>query len=197
MGYSQFRIFEQSGHATSGAPTITGSAIKLFSEDVEINNTEISISTEETTRTYRGDNRRKEDKILEGLNLTIGFYAISLAARAAITADRVDSNGVLVMKSSTEGNPTVTVFFNYEDEKGQKFNVWLYDVEFSVPGINGKQAGDNPEAQSIGAFASLIKYNGESTPGVMVPSTASSYIAEGTEPTAAGLVLPAAIPSGN
>ena len=59
MGYSCLRIFEQNGSQSNGLPVLSGSAIPLINETVEINNISISISPEQVTKTIKGDNRTK------------------------------------------------------------------------------------------------------------------------------------------
>lgn len=192
MGYSCLRIFEQNGSQSNGLPTLSGSAIPLINETVEINNISISISPEQVTKTIKGDNRTKQDKIVTGYNGTITFYGISDAALAKITANRIDTNGLVLFRRVAGGNPTVTLFCQVEGEKGDKANLWLLDCEFDNPTIEHGQEEDNPKSMSMNFFVSNRTVVGDELFFIKVPSTAAAYVAPGTEPTTSNLPVPVA-----
>lgn len=192
MGYSCLRIFEQNGSQSNGLPTLSGSAIPLINETVEINNISISISPEQVTKTIKGDNRTKQDKVVTGYNGTITFYGISDAALAKITANRIDSNGLVLYRRVASGNPTVTLFCQVEGEKGDKANLWLLDCEFDNPSIEHGQEEDNPPSMSLNFFVSNRTVVGEELFFIKVPSSANAYVSPGTEPTTSNLPVPVA-----
>lgn len=193
MGYSCLRIFEQSGsNQTNGLPVLSGSAIPLLNESVEINNISISISPEQVTKTIKGDNRTKQDKIVTGYNGTITFYGISDTALAKITANRIDSNGLVIFRRVAGGNPTVTLFCQVEGEKGDKANLWLLDCEFDNPSVEYGQEEDNPTTMTLNFFAANRTVNGEEVFFFKVPSNISSYVQPGTEPLSSNLPVPEA-----
>lgn len=184
------RAFPVSGWA-DGKPTIT-SCVPLLKEDIEkeCNNISVVLKVNKVSREYKADNRRKTDEVKYGYDGTVTFYGVDKAALAAITNNYTDANGSTVLKSSSDGSPSVVLFYQGRDERGTKYNMWLYDVEFDDPDINAEQPADQPKESSMTFFAATHIINKESVAGVMVWEGQDGYIAEGTEPTAAGLVMP-------
>ena len=193
MGYSQARFFVKNGVDSNGKPNITGAAIPFLLETNEVNNISLALTPNESEREYKADNRVVKDKVLNGFDGTVAYYGMDKSAMVNLSAFRVDSNNHLVLKGSTDGNPAVVLFARGQNEKGKKFIIWLYDVEFSTPSFNLNQPEDNPSSNSLGFFASKIPYGGEDVFGIIIYEDETGYVAEGTEPTAADLVMPVAV----
>lgn len=191
MGYKQARFFVKDGSNADGSPKIIGTAIPFLLEDEEVNNISLALTPNESEREYKADNRVVKDKVLNGYDGTVAYYGMDKSAMVNLSAFRVDSNNHLVLKSSTSGNPSVVLFARGQSEKGKKYIIWLYDVEFSTPAFNMDQPEDNPKSSSLSFFASKISYGGEDVIGILIYEGEAGYIAEGTEPTTADLVMPA------
>lgn len=192
--YSTLRIFPITGYGADGKPTL-GTPIPLLAvgtSEKEINNISIELTPTESTREYKADNRVEQDDVQTGFEGTVTFYGIDKTAIAAISGHRIDSNNHVVLRSNSEGNPKVCIFAQAKGEKGTKYNLWLYNVEFKGLPFSAGQSEDNPTATSLNFFASAIPYGGEDVFGITVDYGTTGYIAEGTEPTAANLVMPEA-----
>ena len=195
--YAQLRIFPISSFASTGAPTIT-TALPLLARSAsekEINNISLELTPKVVTRTWKADNKEEQDTVKTGYDGTITFYGIDKTAIAAISNNLVDANGHTVLGSSPEGNPKCVLFYHGKNAKGKKYNCWLYSVEFGEVPFKAAQEEDTPDSVSLSFFAETITYTpsggtAHAVQGIIVYEGESGYIAEGVEPTAAGLILP-------
>lgn len=195
--YAQLRIFPISSFAATGAPTITNSLPLLAkgSSEKEINNISLELTPRVVTRTWKADNKEEEDTVKTGYDGTVTFYGIDKTAIAAISNNIIDSNGHTVLGSSAEGNPKCVLFYQGKNAKGKKYNCWLYSVEFGEVPFKAAQEEDTPDSVSLSFFAETITYtpsggSAHAVQGIIVYEGEEGYIPEGTEPTAAGLILP-------
>lgn len=196
--YSKLRVFGISGFdSATGAPTITTSVplLAITSGEQEINNISIELTPRTTSRTWKADNKEDVDTVKTGYDGNLSFYGIDKNAIATITNNITDSKGVTVLGSSTEGNPKVVLFYHGKNAKGKKYNIWLYNVEFGEIPFKSGQEEDTPETLSLSFSANSITYkpatgSARTVQGVVVWEGSTGYLDEGTEPTAANLVLP-------
>ncbi len=197
--YAQLRIFPITAWASTGAPTII-TAVKLLTpsgSEKEINNISLELTPRVVSKTWKADNKEEQDTIKTGYDGTLTFYGIDKAALQAISNNITDANGRTVLESSSEGTPKCVLFYQGKNAKGKKYNCWLYSVEFGEVPFKAAQEEDNPDSISLSFFAETINYtpagSNQSThavQGIIVYEGDEGYIAEGTEPTAAGLILP-------
>ena len=196
--FAQFRIFAISGF-TSGKPTIAAAIpflTKTASED-EVNNVSVTLSPEQTTKTYKADNKVEKDTVVTGYNGTVTFYGIDKTALAAISKNTTDTNGNTALESSPDGNPKVVIFFQGKNAKGKKYNMWLYNVEFDNVPFAAEQEENDPKATSLNFFASSVIYQGHNCFGTIVYEGSTGYVEEGTEPVANDLYMPVYTQSGS
>lgn len=189
--FAQFRVFPITGF-TDGKPTISSPIPFLANSgsESEINNISVALSPEVVTKTYKADNKEERDVVKKGYNGTVNFYGIDKTALAAISNNIADVNGNTILESSNNGNPKVVIFYQGKDEKGKKYNMWLYNCEFDEVPFDANQDDGDPKAAALNFFASAVIYNGHTIFGARVYENQTGYIAEGTEPTAAGLYMP-------
>lgn len=195
--YAQLRIFPISSFGATGAPTISAALPLLAkgSSEKEINNISLELTPRVTTRTWKADNKEEQDTVKTGYEGTVTFYGIDKNAIAAISNNVVDSNGHTVLGSSADGNPKCVLFYHGKNAKGKKYNCWLYSVEFGEIPFKAAQEEENPDSVSLTFFAETITYtptgvSAHAVQGIIVYEGETGYIAEGVEPTAAGLILP-------
>lgn len=196
--FSKFRAFLISGfNSSTGAPTISTATplLSVTSGEQEINNISIDLTPRVTSRTWKADNKEDVDQVKTGYDGNVTFYGIDKTAIATLTNNIVDSQGNTVLGSTSEGNPKVVLFYHGKNAKGKKYNIWLYNVEFGEIPFKSGQEEDNPETLSLSFTANSITYkpaNGtaHTVQGIVVWEGSTGYIDEGTDPTAAGLVLP-------
>lgn len=189
--FSQVRLFKVTGHATSGAPTLDTSSIKLLepgTSEREVNNISISLEPESTSRTYKADNVSDVDEYISSYSGTLTCYGISPEAQELLFGYSKDKNGNIDLVVNGEKNH-ICLFFRAKDEKGKNYQGWIYDCVFKNPTISGTQAADTPEETSISFTANILTVNGKSKIGSHVYEGCTGYIAEGTEPTSTDLYI--------
>ena len=84
------------------------------------------------------------------------------------------------------------MFYRGKNEKGAKYNMRLYDVEFKPFNLPATQDGDTPSTLALTFYAKGIILNSKQTIGSIVYEGKEGYVAEGTEPTSSDLYIPAA-----
>jgi len=190
--YAQLRIFPITGFGTDGKPTITTAfpLLATAASEQEINNISCNLTPKVVERTYQADNREEKNEVKKGYDGTLEFYGIDADALNAITVNEKDTAGRTVLESNGNGAPKCVVFYHGKTEKGKKYNIWLYNVEFADAAINSAQEAESPAATSLSFFASSIIYSSHTVFGLIVYEGQTGYVAEGTEPTAAGMVMP-------
>lgn len=195
--YAQLRIFPITGYASTGAPTITAAVMLLAtaSAEKEINNISLELTPKVITKTWKADNKEEQDTVKTGYEGTVTFYGIDANALKSISNNITDVNGNTVLESSSEGTPKCVLFYHGKNAKGKKYNCWLYSVEFGEVPFKAAQEEENPESISLSFFAETITYtpsggSAHAVQGIIVYEGNDGYIPEGTEPTAAGMMLP-------
>lgn len=196
--FSKLRVFAISGfNSTSGAPTISTAVplLSLTSGQQEINNISIELTPVTKSREWKADNKSEDDEVKTRYDGVVTFYGIDKEALAVISNNVVDGAGHTVLGGSPDGNPKVVLFYHGKSAKGKKYNMWLYNVEFGETPFKAGQEEDTPESSSLSFHANSITYTPTSgspvtCQGIVVWEGTTGYIAEGTEPTAAGIVFP-------
>lgn len=195
MAFEQVRLFKISGfNSTTGAPTLETTPLPFLAKsasETEINNISITLQPETVEKTYAADNVEEKNTVIKGYNGSITFYGIDADALDLITTFTKDSNGNIALTVNKEdGEAQICVFYRGKLEKGKKYNMWLYDVEFKPIPLDNDQDGDSPASTTIEFFAKIITVNSEKMVGSMVYEGNTGYIEEGTEPTSSGLYIP-------
>ncbi len=191
--FSQVRLFKVTGHAATGAPTLDTTAVKLLepgASEREVNNISISLEPESTSRTYKADNVTDVDEYISSYNGTLTCYGISPEAQALLFGYVKDKAGNVDLVVNEE-KPHICIFFRAKDEKGKKYQGWIYDCVFKNPTLSGAQPSDTPEETSISFTANILTVNGKSKIGAHVYEGTTGYIAEGKEPTSTDLYVSA------
>lgn len=193
--FSCVRFGPYTGQQSDGKPDVTQFYKFITSVDIEneLTNIDITLSTEKATKTKRADNRIKRDEVITGFNGTINAYGIDFTALAAITNSYVkDSDGNLDIVAPANGNPKGVLFYHGRTGDGEKYNMWLYNVEFESPDLPAQQEGEEPQTISLNFFATKIKWGTKTVIGRLVKEGTTGYIEEGVEPTVAGIPAPVA-----
>lgn len=192
--YSMARVFPITGFGPDGKPTIAAAFPLLASgsAETEVNNISCTITPESVTRTWKADNREERDEIKTGYKGTLTFYGIDAEALSVLTPNYKDSKGHTVLTSSAGGAPKVVLFYRGKDDKGKKYNAWLYNVEFEDPAISAAQEEETPKSVSINFFAGAVIWHGKLVFGLIVWEGSEGYLAEGEEPTSAAMPMPEA-----
>lgn len=196
--FSKLRIFPISGfNATTGAPTISTAVplLAVSSGEQEINNISCELTPVTESREWKADNKTEKDEVKTRYDGVINFYGFDKTALEKISNNVIDGAGHTVLGGSPDGNPKVVLFYHGKSAKGKAYNIWLYNVEFGEAPFKSGQDGDTPEAASLNFSANSITYTPQggspvTCQGIIVWEGTTGYIAEGTEPTAAGIVYP-------
>lgn len=189
--FSQVRLFKVTGHASSGAPTLDTTAVKLLepgAAEREVNNINISLEPQTTSRSYKADNVSDVDEYVSSYSGTLTCYGISPDAQELLFGYTKDKNGNLDLTVNGEKNH-VCIFFRGKDEKGEEYQGWIYDCVFKNPNITAAQVSDTPTETSLTFTANILTVNGKSKIGSHVYKGKIGYIADGTEPTSTDLYV--------
>jgi phi13 family phage major tail protein len=126
------RITEDAeGIETYGTPVKLAKAIKC----------DLSIELAEATL-YADDSAAYVVKDFKSGSLSLGIDEIGVSTAQDLTGATVDSNGVLISSSESEGTP-VAVGFRALKPNGKYRYFWVYRVKFGVPDTNLQTKGDS------------------------------------------------------
>lgn len=184
MAFAQIRLFKITGFE-DGKPSLDTTPLQFLKQDVneqEINNISVSLQADAVTKTYTADDIQEQDTIIKGYSGTFTFYGIDADALDLISSFRKDKNGNTILGANDGTEKNVCIFYRGKNEKGKKYNCWLYDVEFKPLNLDVGQDEDSPKSISIEFYAKLLTINGKKVLGSMVYENNTGYIAEGTEP---------------
>lgn len=191
--FSQVRFWKVTGYASTGAPTLDTTAVKLLepaTSEREVNNINITLEPSSTTRTYKADNVSDTDEYISSYSGTLTCYGLSAEAEELLFGYKKDKNSNLDLQVNGTKNH-VCIFFRGKNEKGVDYEGWIYDCVFANPSISAEQAQDSPTETSISFTANILTVNGTSKIGAKVYKGNTGFIAEGTEPTSTDLYVSA------
>lgn len=129
---SKIRIFPITGFGTDGYPEVSA-PIKLVTikdGETEINNIRVKITPTVKTKTLNADDLEEEHKSVVGYKGDMEAYGVDAVALDALQEVEKDTNGNINHLAGTGVKKYVVVFFEGKNEKGVKFQKWLYKVKF-------------------------------------------------------------------
>lgn len=189
------RLFKVTSFSSSTGPAISGEPIKPYepaSGETEINNISVELTPDTSERTLQADNTAENDAYVKGFSGTLTVYGIDADFLSEVLGYEKDSNeNTNLVINNAEKNQFV-MFYRGKNEKGAKYNMWLYDVEFKPFNLPATQDGDTPSTLALTFYAKGIILNSKQTIGSIVYEGNEGYVAEGTEPTSSDLYIPAA-----
>lgn len=128
MAVKMLRIFPINGWAQNGFPTV-GTPVKPLtpgSGEKEINLSAIHITHTVSETELFADDQSESSEAVTGYDFSAEIYGADPAFIVALGLATLDANGNLVHK--TTNNTHVAVYLSGANQKGKKYNLWLYDV---------------------------------------------------------------------
>lgn len=190
--FANVRLFEITAFSTSTGPTISGEGVKFYtpaSGEQEINNVSVTLTADVSEKTYEADNLKETNSYIKGYSGSLTVYGADETALDAIYGYTKDSNGNTDLVVNKSSEKQFVMFYHGKNEKGKKYNVWLYDVEFKPFDLNEQQDSDTPQTITLNFYAKLVTINGAQKLGARVYEGNEGYVAEGTEPQSTDMYL--------
>ena len=194
--FANVRLFKISSFSSTTGPSISGEPIKPYEPgagETEINNISVELTPDVSERTLEADNTSEKDSFVKGFDGTLTVYGIDADFMSEVMGYAKDSNGNTNLIVNVAEKNQFVMFYRGKNEKGKKYNMWLYDVEFKPFNLPAAQDGDTPSTIALSFYAKTVVINGKQTVGGLVYEGGEDYVAEGTEPTSTDLyIAPAA-----
>jgi len=156
---SKIRIFPITSFGTDGYPVVAA-PIKLVTikeGETEVNNIRVKITPTVKIKTLNADDREEEHKAIVGYKGDMEAYGVDAAALAALQEVEKDTNGNINHLAGTGTEKPVVVFFEGKNEKGVKFQKWLYKVKFDPITEECKTEDDSGTSVSLSFVGEVIQ----------------------------------------
>lgn len=185
--FARVRFFKITGYnASTGAPTLDATAIKLYTPgegEPEVNNRSISLEIDSSSADLEADNRKVTNEVVKGANITLSAYGVDETALSALTEFTKDTNGIN-RTVNTDNKKHFVLVFNGKKSNGAEYTCYLADTTIKPVLPSSEQDGDSATERSITGYASAITINGHSTLGRRCFKGEAGYLAQNVEPTA-------------
>lgn len=184
MALSKIRIFPITSYGVDGYP-VYGTPVALVTietGETEVNNIRLKITPTTKTKTLNADDVEEAHSSVVGYSGEIEAYGIDAAALAAVLDAEKDTNGNINHIAGATSEKYVGVFCQGQNEKGKKFQTWLYAVKFDP--FEEELATNSETAKSIKLTftGKVISTGSNKRTHATVFAGNTGYVAEGTEP---------------
>ena len=134
MALSKIRVFPISGFGSDGYPTLSSPVplMTLGSGETELNNIKMSIKKVLKTKTLNADDKEEEHSSVVSLDGTLTAYEADANFLSAVLPCTKDTNGNLHFYAGVQETPKVCIFAEGKNEKGKKFQTWIYCAQFKA-----------------------------------------------------------------
>ena len=132
MALSKIRAFPIVSYGVDGYP-VYGTPVALVTletGETEVNNIRLKIAPTTKTKTLNADDIEESHSSVVGYSGEIEAYGIDAVALAALLEAEKDENGNINHLAGTTSEKYVGLFCQGKNEKGKKFQTWLYAVKF-------------------------------------------------------------------
>ena len=187
MALSKIRIFPISGTGSDGYPTLS-SVVKPMtpgSGETEVNNIKLSIKKVVKTKTLNADDKEEEHNAVVALDGTMTVYCADADFLAAVLPCTKDSNGNLHFYAGVQSAKDVCIFAEGKNEKGKKFQVWIYDCQFKPFDEDFETESDSDVQIELPFKGLVIEAGGKSRTHARVYEGNTGYVSG--EPTTSSL----------
>ena len=132
MALSKIRIFPIASYGSDGYPVYSAPVkpLTLAEGETEVNNIKISIQKVLKTKTLNADDKEEEHSSVVALDGKMTVYGADATFLSTILPSTKDSNGNLHFYAGVQETPKVGIFFEGKNEKGKKFQTWIYCAQF-------------------------------------------------------------------
>ncbi len=194
MAVKMLRIFPITAWGANGFPTV-GTPVKPLtpgSGEKEINLSAIHITHTVTETELFADDQSESSEAVTGYDFSVEVYGCEAAFIQALGLATLDSNNNLV--HNTTNSTHVAVYVSGANQKGKKYNLWLYDcVAKPIDRDLVTDKGEVVDPITInfkGKPITTTDFGNITMSQVFEGNT--GYISGTTEPTATSLYTPAA-----
>ena len=146
---SKVRIFPVSAFGSDGYPTLS-SPIKLAtleSGETEVNNIRIKLTPTLKTKTLNADDREEKHSTVVGMEGELEAYNVDSTALSSLLAIGKDTNGNAHFYAGNQTDKNVCIFCEGKNEKGKKFQTWIYCATFEP--LEEEQNTESDTATSV------------------------------------------------
>lgn len=183
--FARVRFFKITGYNAKGAPTLDTTAIKLYTPgegEPEVNNRSISLEPDSSSVPLEADNRKVNNEVVKGANITLSAYGVDETALSALTEFAKDTDGIN-RTVNTDSKKHFVLVFNGKKTNGAEYTCYLADTTINNVLPSSEQDGDSATERSITGYASAIVINGKSTLGHRCFKGETGYLDQNTDPT--------------
>lgn len=168
MAFKKFRLAIINGYDEDGYPTLQAGAdnaspffalhtpAEADGESEEVNNVSLQIEETLSTKTLQADDRTEVKNRVTGYTATYTGYVIDAEPYAKIFGQTLDTNKNIVKKSGAIP-PHLVGFYEGANEKGKRFQMWLYDLQAQPMNDADSTESDSAENISITFNGSLVE----------------------------------------
>lgn len=132
MALSKIRVFPISAFGGDGYPTLSNPVKPMTpgSGETEVNNIKLSIKKVIKTKTLNADDQEEEHNTVVALDGSITVYCADATFLEKVLPCTKDTNGNLHFYAGVQEAKNVCIFAEGKNEKGKKFQVWIYCCQF-------------------------------------------------------------------
>ena len=156
---SKVRLFPINSWGTDGYPVL-GSPIQLATVaegETEVNNIRIKLTPTVKSKTLEADDREEVHTAVTGMSGELECYCADPTALAAIFPVDKDSNGNVHFLAGVQSSKEVAIFCEGRSgEKGNKFQMWIYDCTFEPLEEELNTETDNAQTVSLSFNVKVI-----------------------------------------
>lgn len=161
MGFQKLRAFPITAVGNDGYPSL-GTPIPLLTpseNETELNNVQIVLTPTTKEKTLNADDKEAKHISTVGYEGSIEVYGVDESAIAAILESIKDANGNIIHKVNTGVEKPVCLFYEGKNEKGKKFQQWLFYVVFKPFETTNKTETDSTETITLEFTGRIITTN--------------------------------------
>lgn len=146
MSFRKVRIFPITGTGQDGYPVYSAPVklLALESGETEVNSIKITLTPTVASKNLRADDIDEPTESITGYSGDLEVYGIDADALSVLLSNvEKDTNGNIVHLAGAFTDKYVGLFFEGKNEKGKRYQKWLYKVKFTEPNEAPETEGDN------------------------------------------------------
>ncbi len=181
------RIFPITSYSADGYPVYgTPTPLLTIEEgETEVNNIRFKLTPSTKVKTLNADDREETHTAVVGFNFELEAYGIDATALAAITSGNKDKNGNVNHTVNTGSEKYVGIFLEGKNEKGSRFQQWIYKCLFNPIDEENTTQSDTPTTITLTGSGSVINAGGKDRTHATVYEGNTGWVAG--EPSASNI----------
>ena len=177
-GFTKVAFYEIQTDSLEELPTYDTTPIKLYDGELT-NNISIEITSSESTRTRKADNKVEELAAQTGYSCVLTVYGVSKEAQSKLLGCELDANQNLIMVANAP-KKKFGMFYETQDSEGKKIQVYLSKATFGnlLPSAQTDEKGD-PVSITLNMNGSLVNNKGKEVVGFQVFEGQTGFVDSG------------------